>query len=60
MDLIRNYFSNDLDEAQIEAVLSPGRPQLVLSGAGSGKTFVLKERVLDKVKNKGKRKAYYM
>ena len=46
MDLIRNYFSNDLNEAQIEAVLSPGRPQLVLSGAGSGKTRVLTFKII--------------
>ena len=39
-------FSNDLNEAQKEAVLSCGQPQLVLSGAGSGKTRVLTYKII--------------
>jgi superfamily I DNA/RNA helicase len=36
-----NEFLNNLNEAQREAVVLCGVPQLVLSGAGSGKTRVL-------------------
>ena len=36
-----NFFIDDLNDEQKEAVISEGRPQLVLSGAGSGKTRVL-------------------
>ena len=39
-------FSNDLNEAQKEAVLSCGQPQLILSGAGSGKTRVLTYKII--------------
>ena len=39
-------FSKDLNEAQKEAVLSCGQPQLVLSGAGSGKTRVLTYKII--------------
>ena len=41
-----NYFLNDLNDAQKEAVLSFGYPQLVLSGAGSGKTRVLTYKII--------------
>ena len=53
MDFDTNYFLKDLNEAQQEAVLSFGRPQLVLSGAGSGKTRVLTYKIifLLKIKN---------
>ena len=39
-------FLNNLNEAQREAVLSCGQPQLVLSGAGSGKTRVLTYKII--------------
>ena len=39
-------FSKDLNDAQKEAVLSCGQPQLVLSGAGSGKTRVLTYKII--------------
>ena len=41
-----NFFLNDLNEEQKEAVLSHGNPQLVLSGAGSGKTRVLTYKII--------------
>jgi len=41
-----NFFLNDLNDAQKEAVLSHGNPQLVLSGAGSGKTRVLTYKII--------------
>ena len=41
-----NIFLNDLNEEQKEAVLSHGNPQLVLSGAGSGKTRVLTYKII--------------
>ena len=42
-------------EQQKDAIFAQGNNVIVSAGAGSGKTFVLKERVLDKVKNKGKK-----
>ena len=39
-------FSKDLNDAQKEAVFSCGQPQLVLSGAGSGKTRVLTYKII--------------
>ena len=49
---MKSFLSN-LNEPQKEAVLTFGRPQLVLSGAGSGKTRVLTYKIiyLIKVKN---------
>ena len=41
-----NILIKDLNEAQKEAVLSFGMPQLVLSGAGSGKTRVLTYKII--------------
>ena len=41
-----NFFIDDLNDEQKEAVLSEGRPQLVLSGAGSGKTRVLTYKII--------------
>ena len=41
-----NILIKDLNEAQKEAVLSFGKPQLVLSGAGSGKTRVLTYKII--------------
>ena len=41
-----NFFLNDLNDAQQEAVLSDKRPQIVLSGAGSGKTRVLTYKII--------------
>ena len=41
-----NFFIDDLNDEQKEAVLSDGRPQLVLSGAGSGKTRVLTYKII--------------
>ena len=41
-----NFFLNDLNDAQKEAVLSHGNPQLVLSGAGSRKTRVLTYKII--------------
>ena len=40
-DLDINLFFKDLNDEQKEAVFYFGKPQLVLSGAGSGKTMVL-------------------
>ena len=42
-------------DQQREAIYAHDNNVIVSAGAGSGKTFVLKERVLDKVKNKGKK-----
>ena len=39
-------FLSHLNEAQREAVISCGQPQLVLSGAGSGKTRVLTYKII--------------
>ena len=41
-----DVFLNNLNEAQREAVISCGQPQLVLSGAGSGKTRVLTYKII--------------
>ena len=41
-----NFFIDDLNDEQKEAVISEGRPQLVLSGAGSGKTRVLTYKII--------------
>lgn len=42
-------------EQQRQAIYAHDNNVIVSAGAGSGKTYVLKERVLDKVKNKGKK-----
>ena len=42
-------------EEQRKAIYAHDNNVIVSAGAGSGKTFVLKERVLDKVQNKGKK-----
>ena len=46
-------FLNDLNEQQKEAVIYWNSPQLILSGAGSGKTKVLLNKIiyLMKIKN---------
>ena len=41
-----NKYLNDLNKEQQEAVVTFGRPQLVLSGAGSGKTRVLTYKII--------------
>ena len=43
-----NYLDG-LNDKQLEAVVHVDGPMLVLAGAGSGKTAVLSERVLEKV-----------
>jgi len=52
-DLDENLFLKDLNKEQKEAALYFGKPQLVLSGAGSGKTRVLTYKIiyLLKIKN---------
>ena len=52
-DLDINLFFKDLNDEQKEAVFYFGKPQLVLSGAGSGKTMVLTYKIiyLLKIKN---------
>lgn len=43
--------SNLMNEKQIEAVNSSNEPLLIVAGAGSGKTYVLTQRILFLVKN---------
>ncbi len=48
-EIIKKYFSN-MNERQFEAVTTVDGPLLVLAGAGSGKTTVLVNRILNLVK----------
>lgn len=48
-DVIRKYFSN-LNDKQFEAVTTVNGPLLILAGAGSGKTTVLVNRILNLLK----------
>ena len=47
--VIKKYFSN-MNDRQFEAVTKTEGPLLVLAGAGSGKTTVLVNRILNLVK----------
>ena len=48
-EIIKKYFSN-MNDRQFEAVTTVNGPLLVLAGAGSGKTTVLVNRILNLVK----------
>ena len=50
LDFDINLFSKDLNKEQKEAVDYYGRPQIVLSGAGSGKTRVLTYKIIYLIK----------
>src|SRR4029077_6129659 len=45
----REALARELNPAQLEAVVHPGRPLLVVAGAGSGKTRVITFRLARRV-----------
>ena len=52
MKIIKQNYLNKLNESQIEAVINPDGPCLIVAGAGSGKTKVLTTRVVHIIKEK--------
>jgi len=52
MKIIKQNYLNKLNDSQIEAVIHPDGPCLIVAGAGSGKTKVLTTRVVHIIKEK--------
>ena len=52
MKIIKQNYLNKLNDSQIEAIIHPDGPCLIVAGAGSGKTKVLTTRVVHIIKEK--------
>ena len=52
MKIIKQNYLNKLNDKELEAVINPDGPCLIVAGAGSGKTKVLTTRVVHIIKEK--------
>ena len=52
MKIIKQNYLDKLNDKQLEAVINPDGPCLIVAGAGSGKTKVLTTRVVHIIKEK--------